>query len=171
MLIPKTGKGISSRMFYFVLFMTSVIDIETLFPNVICGCNCIPMTFTCHIWDKLQSAEFKNSFLDYYREHPQSKHWQYEEHVYLHYIFWELWIRAGLFLSEVPLAPSQISPPGQEWWALAQSYVTADPLARTHQFTGLPVAVRKWIMAEFGPNGNINLSLSQLLHVMKRVGM
>lgn len=50
---------------------------------------------------------------------------------------------AGLRLSKVPLAPSQVSPAGQESWSLAQGYVTADLLARTHQLTGLPVAVGK----------------------------
>lgn len=124
--------------------MTSVVDIQTLFPNVICGFNCIPMTFTCCICDKLPSTEFKNSFPDYYRDHPWSKCWHYEEHVYIFALSVLGVVNvAGLFLSKVPLAPSQISPTGYEVWVLAQSYKTTDLLARMHQLTGLLVAVRK----------------------------
>lgn len=47
-------------------------------------------------------------------------------------MFWSLKIREGLFLSKVPLKPSQISATGWEVW-VAQSYISADLLARVHQ--------------------------------------
>lgn len=142
--------------------MTSVIDIQTFLPNVIRGSNCIPMTFTCHICDKLQSTEFKNLFPDYYWEHPQSNHWQYEEHIYI-YIF----ALCVLGVVDVSRSFSLQSPSctilDQSHWVRG---VGASPELGNHRPTGQDAPAywfgsccrKEWIMAEFGLNGN-NLSL------------
>lgn len=161
--IPKTVKGISSPMFWFVLFMTSVIDIQTIFPKVICGSNCIPVTFSCHICDKLQSTEFKNMFPDYYREHPQSKHWQNEEHIYV--LHMNTMCSGSCGREQVSFSPKCLfHHPGSVTLGLAQGYLC------NHWPTGQNVpsswfascCLKGLIMAECRLNGNINLSLSLL---------
>lgn len=163
--IPKTGKGISSHMFLFVLFMTSVIDIVTVFPKVICGSNCIPVTFSCHICDKLQSTEFKNMFPDYTGNVHRVNTGKMKG-ISMCYI----WTPCVLAVVDVNRSLS------------LQSASSTIPGLRNHWPTGQDApdywlascCLKGWIVVGCRLNGNINLSLSlltSLLHFMKRVGM